>query len=382
MHKLILLETTLRDGSYAIDFQFTASDTTALCKELDDAGFPLIEIGHGIGLGATRRGLGRAVESDESYMKAAAQAVKHAKWGMFAIPGIATLEDVDIAGEHGMPFIRLGTNVTEVDQAAPFIERAKKYGMYVSTNFMKSYAMPPAEFAEKAKLAQRIGADVLCIVDSAGGMLTSEMESYFRAVQDACDIPLGFHGHNNLELAVANSIRALELGAQVIDTSLQGLGRSAGNTPTEIYLVTLERLGVKTGINFLQVMDIGEKYVKPLVSRTGYDSVDIISGFSLFHSSYMGIIRECSSRYRIDPRRLIMALCEVNKMDAPKELVEAIAKQISEEGEEVFTARFRLDRYHGAEQEALPGRVLSSIKSKSADKKPVRRRAKTAGSPT
>lgn len=352
-----ILEVTLRDGSYAINFQFTATDTTLICRELDEAGFPMIEVGHGVGLGASRAGKGQAAETDEAYLAAAAGAVKRAKWGMFCIPGIAVLDDVDMAADYGMSFIRIGTNVTDVRDAEPFVLRAKRHGMFVSANFMKSYALEPNEFAEHARLASDFGADLLCIVDSAGGMLTSDMERYFYAVRDRSDIPLGFHGHNNLELAVANSLRAVELGAVVIDASLQGLGRSAGNTPTEILLLALERKGISPGINPLKVMDIGEKYIKSLVQRQGYDPIDMVSGYAQFHSSYMGIIREFSTKYQIDPRRLIMAVCKEDKVNAPRDLVERIAQRIRDEGDEVFTARFRLDRYHGAEQNEIDRKV-------------------------
>lgn len=345
-----ILETTLRDGSYAINFQFTAADTALICGELEKAGFEMIEIGHGVGLGAAGVRKEAAAETDEAYMRAAAGSLKTAKWGMFCIPGIARIEQVDEAAQHGMGFLRVGTNVAEADQAEPFIARARHHGLFVCANFMKSYTMEPDQFAEKARLAQSYGADALYIVDSAGGMLTDELEEYFRAVKDRCDIRLGFHGHNNLDMAVANSLRAVELGASIIDTSLQGMGRGAGNTPTEIFLVALERKGIRMGINPLLVMDIGERYIKPLIQRIGYDSIDIVSGYARFHSSYMGVIREFSSKYRVDPRRLIIALCEEDRVNAPRELVERIAQQISGESDEVFTARFRLERYHGAEQ--------------------------------
>jgi 4-hydroxy 2-oxovalerate aldolase len=348
--KPALLEVTLRDGSYAIDFQFTAADTATLCAELEGAGIDLIEIGHGIGLGASEAGHGRAAETDETYMRAAADTLRRAKWGMFCIPGIASLEHVDRAAEFGMNFIRIGTNVNTVEQSEPFIARARKRGMRVTSNFMKSYATEPKEFAEKAALSQRFGSEAVYVVDSAGGMLPVDVDRYFQAVRDRCDIPLGFHGHNNLGLAVANSMRAVELGAAIVDTSLQGIGRSAGNTPTELFVAVMERVGIRMGIQPLQVMDIGEKFVRPLLGPSGWDSMDTISGYSQFHSSYMGVIREFSSKYRIDPRRLIMALCEENKVDAPRALLDRIAREISQEGEEVFTGRFRFDRYHGAEQ--------------------------------
>lgn len=346
----IILDTTLRDGSYVINFQFTAADTAIISAELEQLGFPMIEVGHGIGMGASEAGKGQAAETDEAYMRAAAESVKSAQWGMFCIPGIARVDHIDLAAEYGMDFVRVGTDVADAALAEPFIARAKHHGMAVYANFMKSYALEPEVFAEKAALAQRFGAEAVYIVDSAGGMLPEDLKRYMGAIQDACDVKIGFHGHNNLDLAVANSMLAIELGAAIIDTSLQGLGRSAGNTPTEILLMALQRRGIRLGIEPLAVMDVSAKYVKPLVQRQGYDSIDIVSGYAQFHSSYMGIIREYSSKYRVDPRRLILALCAVDKVNAPRDLLDAIARRLSEESEEVFTARFHLERYHGAEQ--------------------------------
>ena len=350
MEKVQILETTLRDGSYVLDFQFTASDTEIICSELEKLGFDMIEVGHGIGLGASENNKGLACESDEGYMEAAAKSLTKAKWGMFCIPGIATLAHIDLAAKYEMDFIRIGTDVTKSQSAEPFIARAKKHGMFVCSNFMKSYAIDYKQFAEKAKQAEHYGSDVLYIVDSAGGMLTDEMEGYIRAVREVSDISIGFHGHNNLELAIANSLRAVELGVNIIDTSLQGFGRSAGNTPTEIFLLLMERKGMSMGIDPIKVMDLGERYIKPLIQRQGYESIDLISGYSQFHSSYMSLIRKFSSKYNVDPRKLIVYLTEKDKVNAPPDLVESLAKQLHEEGEEVFTARFNLHRYHGDEQ--------------------------------
>ena len=351
MRELRILETTLRDGSYAINFRFTARDTALIASALERAGFDLIEIGHGVGLHASESGKGVAAETDEAYLRAAAETLTEAKFGMFCIPGIARLEDIDMAAEYGMGFVRIGTDVTRTEESEEFIARAKKHGMFVSSNMMKSYTIEPAEFAEKARLAQKFGSDVLSIVDSAGGMLPSDLEAYFRAVQDVCDIPLAFHGHNNLELAVAHTLRAVELGAVIVDASLQGIGRSAGNTPTEILVVALKRMGIDLGIDPLEVMDIGEKYIRPLMRRRGLPCLDVVAGYAQFHSSYMHTIRYFSSKYCVDPRRLIIGVSELDKVNAPPELVERVAQQINTESDEVFTARFDLDEYSGDEQD-------------------------------
>lgn len=346
-----VLDTTLRDGSYAINFQFTANDTAIIAAALENAGVRWIEVGHGVGLNASSRGHGQAVETDEAYLEATAGALTSAKWGMFCIPGIAELEHVDMAAEYGMSFIRIGTNVAEVDQSEPFVRRAKEHGMYVSANFMKSYTMPPREFAQMAKLTQNYGSDVLCVVDSAGGMMRTEVEAYFRAVRDACDMPMAFHGHNNLGLAVSHSLLAAELGAVAIDGSLQGMGRSAGNAPTEMLVASLHRMGYETGIDMLELLDVGAKYVRPLIRRQGHNMLDTVCGFSQFHSSFMGVIRQFSSAYRVDPRRLIIALCEHDRVNAPEPLVEELASQLAGEQDEVFSGRFDLSSYFGHEQD-------------------------------
>jgi 4-hydroxy-2-oxovalerate aldolase len=344
-----LLDCTLRDGSYAINFRFTAADTAKIAGALDRAGFRLIEVGHGVGLNASASGFGEAAESDDGYLAAAAGAVKAGSFGVFCIPGIARLEDLDNAAQYGIGFVRIGTNVGELGQAAPFIDRARHHGLFVCTNVMKSYALEPGAFAREARQAEAFGAQALYIVDSAGGMLARELEQYIRAVQESCSLPVAFHGHNNLGLAVANSLRAVELGASIVDTSLQGLGRSSGNAATELLIAALQRSGFDPGVDLLTVLDIGEEYVRPLVHRAGLSSLDVVCGLAQFHSSYLGVIRRVSSKYQVDPRRLIMEVCRQDKVNAPLELVERCAAQMRDSAE-VTTARYNFDAYFGEEQ--------------------------------
>ena len=352
MSDLQIMDVTLRDGSYAINFQFTARDTSTIAGELEQAGIDLIEIGHGVGLGASARGVEVAAEADETYMKVAADTLSKAKWGMFCIPGIANIEHIDMAAEYGMGFIRVGTNVSEVAASAPFIERAKHHGMMVCANFMKSYVEPPDRFAETAQQSAGYGADVVYIVDSAGSMLPDELRRYVESTRRLGNVRLGFHGHDNLGLATANALMAVECGISIVDSSLQGLGRSSGNTNTELLLCVLERMGIDLGIDKIKVMDIGERLIVPLINAHGRNSLDTICGYAQFHSSYMSVIREFAGRYRIDPRRLIIALCEHDKINAPRNLVEDLAKQLSQQPSNLpaVPARFQMNAYFGTEQ--------------------------------
>ena len=325
-----ILECTLRDGSYAVAFQFTEDDTRSIAGNLQELGFPMIEVGHGMGLGASEIGYGVAAETDETYLQATAETVTDAAWGMFCIPGIAKIRHVDMAADYGMSFIRIGVNVEDRGDARPFVEKARKSRLFVCTNFMKSYVVDPNNFADIVAESESLGSDLVYLVDSAGGMLPDDISHYVDAVRSRTEtIALGFHGHHNLGLGVANSLRAIELGVEVIDGSLQGLGRSAGNTPTEQLVAALMRSGYDLGIDPIGVMDCGERHIQPLIASRGLSSVDVVAGLAQFHSSYMPTIERYATEYRVDPRHLIVAVCRKNRANAPDDLVREEADRLS-----------------------------------------------------
>lgn len=324
-----IMEVTLRDGSYVIDFQFTAEDTATLVSALEGAGFNWIEVGHGLGLNAQDKGKRRAVASDEEHLKAASQTATTAKWGMFFIPGIGRAEDIDLAARYKMDFIRIGTNVTEIERAKPFIEQAKALGMFVCYNAMKSYAVSPQEFAEVAKQTQTWGADMVYIVDSAGTMLPEDVAQFISAIQAVCDVPIGFHGHDNLSMGMANTLQAIESGADIVDSSLRGMGRSAGNVITEALLAIMQRRGYAKEIDLKSTMDISAGLIAPLVPGRGLDTMAITAGLAGFHSSFTAKVKSYAERFDIDVRDLIVRLCEQNRIDAPDDLLEQLSKSIA-----------------------------------------------------
>jgi 4-hydroxy-2-oxovalerate aldolase len=328
---LQILECTLRDGSYVVDFQFTARDTAIIAAALENAGFNLIEIGHGVGLNSSNAGKGVAAATDEEYMQAAASTLKQAQWGMFFIPGIARHEDLELAASYGMGFVRIGTNATEVEQSKDYIEHAKKLGMFVSANLMKSYVLSPKELATQAKLSEELGSDLICLVDSAGTMLPDDIRRYMTVLQDVLAVPIGLHCHDNLGLGMANVLMAIECGAQRVDSTLQGMGRGGGNPVTEVLVTVLKKQGIDLGIDLNRLMDISDRIIKPLLQDKGWDSIDITSGYAGFHSSYLKTILKYADRYQVDPRDLIVGVCKVDQVYAREELVEATARQLQQQ---------------------------------------------------
>ncbi len=330
MGRLEIVECTLRDGSYVIDFQFTTRDTAIIAAALENAGFDLIELGHGMGLNASNMGKGMAAATDEEYMQAATSALKNAQWGMFFIPGIGRHEDLELAVSYGMGFVRIGTNATEVEQSKEYVEHAKKLGLFVSANLMKSYALPPKKLVAQARLSEKFGVDLVCLVDSAGYMLPEDIRKYIAAMQDGLTIPIGLHCHDNLDLGMANVLTAIDCGAQRIDSTLQGIGRGGGNPATEILVTVLKRKGIDLGIDLNRLMDIGERLIKPMLQDRGLDSLNITSGYAGFHSSYLEIILKYSSLYGVDPRDLIVNICEADQVYAPEEIIENTARQLQQ----------------------------------------------------
>ena len=324
-----ILEVTLRDGSYLIDFQFTAEDTATIAAALEGIGFRWIEVGHGLGLNASRTGKGMAAASDEEYMEAAAQSLKHAKWGMFFIPGIGREEDFRLAARHGMSFIRIGTNVTDTAPAEPYIALAKELGFIVSYNAMKSYAVSPAEFGKTVAKVHEWGADIACLVDSAGSMDPDSVAAYLRSARAESACPLGYHGHDNLSLAMANTLRAIDEGAVLVDSSLQGMGRSAGNAATEVLVAILQRRGAMAHIDLKSAMDVGQGLIQPLLGKRGVDPMAVIGGLARFHSSFTGKVRGYARKHDIDVRDLIVRLCQEDQVSAPDDLLERLSHEIA-----------------------------------------------------
>lgn len=327
--KINILECTLRDGSYAIDYQFTPEDTALVASSLERCGVEFIEIGHGVGFNGSPR-YGVAAATDEQYLMAAAAVLRKAKFGMFCIPGIGRIEDLELGAKYGMGFVRIGTNVTEVEQAEPFIKRAKELGMLVSSNLMKSYALPIDAFLEKAGLAAHFGADVVSVVDSAGGMMPDEVMTYVSRIRNEIGVAVGFHGHNNLLLAVANTISAVRAGATFVDGTLQGMGRSVGNAQTEILVVLLEKMGYVTGVNLFNIMDLGDKIIRPMMGsgEKGIDSLSATLGYAQFHSSFLMIVYRVAQKYHLDPRELVVKISEVNRVSVTDELAEKVAQEL------------------------------------------------------
>lgn len=324
-----LLDCTLRDGSYANNFQFTARDTRNICKGLERAGITHIEVGHGLGLGASSPRNGVAFESDNDYIEAAASVVSSAQIGAFYIPGIGLTDRLEDAARAGLDFIRIGANATDIASTISHVEAALSLGLDVHLNLMKTYAVPPSEILRQLRSVSDLDIASVYIVDSAGCMLPNHVNEYVEALRSE-DWIVGFHGHNNLDLANANCLASLESGAQFVDASLCGMGRSAGNAQTEVLCWLMAKAGYKINVDPFVLFNLVEKIIKPLmIHPQGRSVLEVVTGMSRFHSGFLPRFKRATNEYDVDIYRLIQTVSQVDCVDPSEELIWSIAKDMN-----------------------------------------------------
>ena len=310
-----ILDCTIRDGSYVVDFQMTREDTFVVTKGLARAGIRYIEVGHGLGLSASKT-KGKAAETDVDYIRAACAAAEgSAKVGCFFIPGIGREDDIRAAHDVGLGFIRLGIDVDDFAKLQPYVKLSKSVGLEVWGNMMKSYLVSPAEFGKIARRVGEFGVDVVAIVDSAGGMTPDDVAAYTMASRSETSVPLAFHGHDNLTLAVANCLRFVEEGGLYVDGSLAGLGRSGGNAATELLAALLSRKNKLAGpVDWERLFEFADSVMQfCLPGHTSPRAAEIATGLNFFHSSFSSVVDEAVIKTGASLFRTLLRLPESSR---------------------------------------------------------------------
>ncbi|MGH3830676.1 MAG: hypothetical protein ACRDRS_09545 [Pseudonocardiaceae bacterium] len=325
-----ILDCTLRDGSYSVDFQFTERTICSVLTALEACGIRFIELGHGLGLNAAVALVKPTLVADERCFEIAQESLLKADWGMFCIPGIAKKSHLRHAGENGMKFVRIGVNITEVEAASEFVGLAKELGMMAFVNLMKTSLLDGDRITSTVQKCVTFGADVVYLVDSVGGFLPCEVGDIFARVGRSVDVPLGFHGHDNMGLANANSLAAVSGGATYVDTTLDGIGRGAGNSSTEAFAAILRKLGMGSKYDYANLAHLSEDEIRPLLRLHDDRFYQLVGALTQTHSSYFPFFRECAAKTNIDVVDLMEAVAEVDRVDPTEELVMAIAKSLAQ----------------------------------------------------
>ncbi len=331
--KLTLVDTTLRDGSHAVKHSFTDQQVSAIAGGLERCGVPFIELSHGDGLGGSSYTYGFSKVSEYDLLRAAAERIGRAKLTVLLLPGIGTIEDLRRAYDCGARAVRVATHVTEADVSAQHIAAAKQMGMFAVGFLMMTHMAPPERVAEEAQKMESYGADYVNLADSAGYLLPEDVTARVEAVRGAVKIPVGFHAHNNLGLAIANSLAAARAGAAYLDGTLRGLGAGAGNAQIEVLAGVLQRDGWDTGLDFYGLMDLAQDAVEPVMRRPQVvDNGSLMLGYAGVYSSFLLHVYDAANKYGLEPRDILVELGRRRMVGGQEDMIIDVAYQLKQEG--------------------------------------------------
>jgi 4-hydroxy 2-oxovalerate aldolase len=327
---IVITEVALRDGSHAINHQYTVEQVRAIAKGLDEANVPYIEVAHGDGLSGSSLQYGLSKTHEMKLIEAAVSVSKQAKIAVLLIPGIGTVHDMKDAANLGAKMVRVATHVTEADVSAQHIYKAKEMGLETVGFLMMSHMLPAKELVEQAKLMESYGADVVYVVDSAGALLPHEVTERISAMKQSLSVDIGFHGHNNLSLAMANTLNAIEAGAKRIDGSIRCLGAGAGNTQTEVLIAVLERMGISTGVDLYRMMDLAEDVVaKVLLKPQEITKDSLVLGYAGVYSSFQLHAQRAAKKFGIDSRDILVELGKLKVVGGQEDMIVDVASDIA-----------------------------------------------------
>ncbi len=332
--KVTVHDMTLRDGMHPKRHLMTLAQMTTIASGLDAAGVPLIEVTHGDGLGGSSVNYGFPAHSDEDYLNAVIPLMKQAKVSALLIPGIGTVDHLKMAQSLGVNTIRVATHCTEADVSEQHIGMARELNMDTVGFLMMAHMNSPEGLLKQAKLMESYGANCIYITDSAGHLLPEGVKSRVGALRDALkpETELGFHGHHNLAMGVANSIAAIEVGATRIDAAAAGLGAGAGNTPMEVLVAVLTLMGVETGVDVAKITDVAEDLVVPMMDfpiRIDRDALTM--GYAGVYGSFLLFAKRAAVKYGVPARDILVEMGRKGMVGGQEDMIDDTAMTMARE---------------------------------------------------
>jgi 4-hydroxy 2-oxovalerate aldolase len=334
--KIRITDSTLRDGSHAMAHRFTEEQVRGVVYALDSAGVEVIEVTHGDGLGGSSFNYGFSAVDDIKLVAAAVDEVREARIAVLLLPGVGTIEDLRRARDAGASVARIATHCTEADVSLQHFAAAREMGMETVGFLMLAHRIGQEELAKQARVMVDGGAECVYVVDSAGAMVLGDAQARVAALADEIghQAQVGFHGHQNLSLGIANSVLAVRSGALQIDGALCALGAGAGNSPTEILAATFEHLGIPTGIDVQGALAAAEDVVKPFLPRLPYaDRAAITQGYAGVYSSFLLHAERAAERYQVPAHEILQRIGEAGYVGGQEDMIIDVALGLAAERE-------------------------------------------------
>ncbi len=330
--RVTLHDMSLRDGMHPKRHRITIEQMVAVATALDEAGVPLLEVTHGDGLGGASINYGFPLQSDEEYLRAVVPRMKRTRVSALLLPGIGTVEHLKMAVDCGTKTIRVATHCTEADVSEQHIDLARKLGVDTVGFLMMAHMTSPEALLGQAKLMEGYGANCVYCTDSAGYMLPDDVAARIGVLRSGLrpETEVGFHGHHNLGMGIANSLAAIEAGAARIDGSAAGLGAGAGNTPLEVFVAVLDRLGVSHGVDLYKVMDVAEDLVVPMMDApVRIDRDALILGYAGVYSSFLLFAKRAAERYGVSSRDILVEMGRRKTVGGQEDMIEDVALDLA-----------------------------------------------------
>lgn len=326
--KVILHDMCLRDGMHAKREQISVDQMVKVATAMDQAGVPYIQVTHGAGLGGNSLQHGFALASNEEYISAVSSKMKQAKVSVLLIPGLGTMDELKSAYEAGARSVHVATHCTEADTSPQHIACARELGMDTTGFLMMAHLNDAEGLAEQAKLMESYGAHTVYITDSAGYMLPSDVKDRVQALRNVLkpETEIGFHGHHNLGMGIANSIAAIDAGASRIDGSVAGLGAGAGNTPLEVFAAVCERMGIHTGVDVFKLMDVAEDIIVPMMDHiVRVDRESLTLGYAGVYSTFLLPAKRAAERFGVPARDILVELGRQKMIGGQEDMIDDTA---------------------------------------------------------
>ncbi|MBP2367688.1 4-hydroxy-2-oxovalerate aldolase [Pseudonocardia parietis] len=333
-HDIRITDTTLRDGSHAMSHLFTETQVRDTVRALDGAGVEWIEVSHGDGVGGSSFNYGFSGTDEMRLIAAAREEARQARIAVLLVPGIGTVDDVKEAHAAGAEMVRVATHCTEADVSPQHFGAARELGMETVGFLMMAHRTNPDDLAKQARIMIDAGCQTVYVTDSAGALLMHEATARFQALvaEAGEDAWVGYHGHQNLSLGVANSVLAHEAGVRYIDGSLCALGAGAGNSPTEVLAAVFDRLGVDTGLNPGALLDAAEEVVRPYLPRwPKMNRNAVVQGWAGVYSSFLLHAERAGERYKVPPHEILRRCGELGYVGGQEDMIIDVALQLAAE---------------------------------------------------
>lgn len=331
-----IVDVTLRDGSHSMKHAFTIEQVRATARGLDRAGIRYFEVSHGDGLGGSSLQYGFFKVDELKLIEAASEACEKAQVSVLLLPGIGTKNDLQEAVKVGAKMLRVATHVTEADIASQHIAMGRELGLKTIGFLMMAHMAPTKTIVEQAKLFESYGAEVVYVTDSAEAMLPDEVTEKITALKSELSIEVGFHAHNNLSMALANTIAAIKAGAIYVDGSLRALGAGAGNTQIEVMVAVLEKMGIRTGVDLYKIIDVANQVVAPFMPKPQeIDGSSLILGSAGVYSSFLLHAREASRQFGMDERDLLLEMGRLKTVGGQEDYIYEVAARLRNGKEKV-----------------------------------------------